>query len=105
MLSASSAVLRFRRILTAASLYAGYLTATSSEDWSLVLEVCDRASASEANAKEAVKALRREFKCVPSPIDICESDFRYTYQIRRAPCSIISCTGLSPPLPLLSLLT
>jgi hypothetical protein len=29
-----------------------------------VLEVCDRASASEANAKEAVKALRREFKCV-----------------------------------------
>ncbi|KAI8972553.1 hypothetical protein BD414DRAFT_517884 [Trametes punicea] len=40
----------------------GYLTATSSEDWSLVLEVCDRASASDANAKEAAKALRREFK-------------------------------------------
>ncbi|EGN94845.1 hypothetical protein SERLA73DRAFT_187914 [Serpula lacrymans var. lacrymans S7.3] len=40
----------------------GYLTATSSEDWSLVLEVCDRASANESNAREAVKALRREFK-------------------------------------------
>ncbi|TFY58730.1 hypothetical protein EVJ58_g6235 [Rhodofomes roseus] len=40
----------------------GYLTATASEDWSLVLEVCERASSSEANAKEAVKALRREFK-------------------------------------------
>ncbi|KAI0920434.1 hypothetical protein AcW1_002174 [Taiwanofungus camphoratus] len=40
----------------------GYLTATASEDWSLVLEVCERASAGEANAKEAVKALRREFK-------------------------------------------
>ncbi|KAH7882143.1 hypothetical protein F5I97DRAFT_1817699 [Phlebopus sp. FC_14] len=40
----------------------GYLTATASEDWSIVLEVCERASASEANAKEAVKALRREFK-------------------------------------------
>ncbi|KAG2746000.1 hypothetical protein P692DRAFT_20782715 [Suillus brevipes Sb2] len=40
----------------------GYLTATSSEDWTLVLEVCDRASATEANAKEAMKALRREFK-------------------------------------------
>ncbi|KAG1851890.1 hypothetical protein DFJ58DRAFT_886039 [Suillus subalutaceus] len=40
----------------------GYLTATSSEDWTLVLEVCERASATEANAKEAVKALRREFK-------------------------------------------
>ncbi|OAX40769.1 hypothetical protein K503DRAFT_583300 [Rhizopogon vinicolor AM-OR11-026] len=40
----------------------GYLTATSSEDWTLVLEVCDRACASEANAKETAKALRREFK-------------------------------------------
>lgn len=40
----------------------GYLTATSSEDWSIVLEVCERASSSEANAKEASKALRKEFK-------------------------------------------
>ncbi|KAI0668846.1 hypothetical protein C8Q78DRAFT_212551 [Trametes maxima] len=40
----------------------GYLTATASEDWSLVLEVCDRASANDTNAKEAAKALRREFK-------------------------------------------
>ncbi|KAM6493422.1 hypothetical protein JOM56_011556 [Amanita muscaria] len=40
----------------------GYLTATASEDWMLVLEVCDRASNNETNAKEAVRALRREFK-------------------------------------------
>lgn len=40
----------------------GYLTATASEDWTIVLEVCERASATEANAKEAAKALRREFK-------------------------------------------
>ncbi|KAF6750828.1 hypothetical protein DFP72DRAFT_909441 [Ephemerocybe angulata] len=40
----------------------GYLTATASEDFTLVYDVCDRASASEANAKEAVRALRREFK-------------------------------------------
>ncbi|KAF8905168.1 hypothetical protein CPB85DRAFT_1315922 [Mucidula mucida] len=40
----------------------GYLTATSSENWSMVLEVCERSSANEANAKEAVRALRREFK-------------------------------------------
>ncbi|THH31973.1 hypothetical protein EUX98_g2255 [Antrodiella citrinella] len=40
----------------------GYLTATSSEDWSLVLEVCERASANEAAARETVKALRDEFK-------------------------------------------
>ncbi|KAF9441921.1 hypothetical protein P691DRAFT_611074, partial [Macrolepiota fuliginosa MF-IS2] len=38
----------------------GYLTATASEDWALVLDICDRVSASENNAKEAVKALRRE---------------------------------------------
>ena len=43
----------------------GYLTATGSEDWALVLEVCERASSSEANAKEAIKALKREFKSVP----------------------------------------
>ncbi|KAI0309899.1 hypothetical protein OF83DRAFT_1166758 [Amylostereum chailletii] len=40
----------------------GYLTATASEDWAIVMEVCDRSSSSEANAKEAAKALRREFK-------------------------------------------
>ncbi|KAF5353476.1 hypothetical protein D9756_008105 [Leucocoprinus leucothites] len=40
----------------------GFLTATSSEDWALVLDVCDRVSANENNAREAVKALRKEFK-------------------------------------------
>lgn len=30
-----------------------------------MLEVCDRASASDTNAKEAVRAIRREFKCEP----------------------------------------
>ena len=40
----------------------GYLTATASEDWALVLEVCERASTNEAAAKDVSKALRREFK-------------------------------------------
>ncbi|KAJ7778444.1 hypothetical protein B0H16DRAFT_1503533, partial [Mycena metata] len=40
----------------------GFLTATACEDWALILDVCDHASATEANAKEAVRALRREFK-------------------------------------------
>ncbi|KAJ7233309.1 hypothetical protein C8J57DRAFT_1480333 [Mycena rebaudengoi] len=40
----------------------GFLTATASEDWTLVLDVCDQAGSSESNAKEAVRALRREFK-------------------------------------------
>jgi hypothetical protein len=41
---------------------AGCLTATSAEDWALLMDVCDGASASEANAKAAVRALRYEFK-------------------------------------------
>ncbi|KAJ8083207.1 hypothetical protein PM082_009079 [Marasmius tenuissimus] len=40
----------------------GFLTATSCEDWALVLDVCERATASEANTKEATRAFRREFK-------------------------------------------
>ncbi|KAF9784714.1 hypothetical protein BJ322DRAFT_1007361 [Thelephora terrestris] len=48
----------------------GYLTATASEDWALVLEVCERASSSEANAKEAIKALKREFKYAEPPAQL-----------------------------------
>ncbi|KAK1219790.1 hypothetical protein PQX77_017477, partial [Marasmius sp. AFHP31] len=40
----------------------GFLTATSSEDWALILDVCERATASDSNAKEAIRALCREFK-------------------------------------------
>ncbi|KAJ7233200.1 hypothetical protein C8J57DRAFT_1480382 [Mycena rebaudengoi] len=32
------------------------------EAWTLVLDVCDQAGSSESNAKEAVRAMRREFK-------------------------------------------
>ncbi|TEB17476.1 hypothetical protein FA13DRAFT_1804322 [Coprinellus micaceus] len=48
----------------------GYLTATASEDFALVYDVCDRASANEANAKEAVRALRREFKYGEPPAQL-----------------------------------
>jgi hypothetical protein len=48
----------------------GYLTATSSEDWNLIMEVCERASSNEPNAKEAVKALRREFKYGEPPAQL-----------------------------------
>jgi hypothetical protein len=42
----------------------GYLAARASEDWSPVLEVCDRASANESTAKEAVRTLEHIFKYV-----------------------------------------
>ena len=61
--------------------FQGYLTAISCEDRAVLIEVCDRASATKANAKEATKALRREFKCVSisSPIHIfsIRSKLRY----------------------------
>jgi hypothetical protein len=41
---------------------AGYSTASSVEDWALALEICEQASLNEANAKEAVTALKKEFK-------------------------------------------
>lgn len=40
----------------------GFLTATGLDDPALILELCDRASASEVNAKEAARAIYREFK-------------------------------------------
>ncbi|KAH7100447.1 hypothetical protein BKA62DRAFT_706314 [Auriculariales sp. MPI-PUGE-AT-0066] len=40
----------------------GFLTGTASEDWAVILEICERAYSNEANAREATKALRREFK-------------------------------------------
>ena len=63
----------------------GYLTATASEDWGLVLEVCERASSSESNAKEAVKALRREFKSVPPTGHISMVDSSILFTDMRSP--------------------
>lgn len=59
----------FTRFVYFSWLLLGYLVATAFEDRALVSDVCDRVSANENNAKEAVKALRREFKCVA----ICSS--------------------------------
>ncbi|EPQ55785.1 hypothetical protein GLOTRDRAFT_60574 [Gloeophyllum trabeum ATCC 11539] len=48
----------------------GWLTATGSEDWAYVLDACEKASANEVNAKEAAKALRREFKYAEPPAQL-----------------------------------
>ncbi len=50
-----------------------------------MLEVCERASQSEAHAKEAMKALRREFKYVS--IDFLSLCTSYKY-LRRLPPSL-----------------
>ncbi|KAK1235532.1 hypothetical protein PQX77_001236 [Marasmius sp. AFHP31] len=43
-------------------MYTGFPTATSSEDWALVLESSQHASASNSNVQEAIRALGREFQ-------------------------------------------
>jgi hypothetical protein len=55
----------------------GFLTATSFDDNDLavVSDVCERASATEANAKEATEALGRDFKCILS------HSFHYAFSI------------------------
>jgi hypothetical protein len=42
--------------------HVGYVLASNIEDWALALEICERSSANEKNAKEAVAALKKEFK-------------------------------------------
>ncbi|KAG9036835.1 hypothetical protein FS837_001579, partial [Tulasnella sp. UAMH 9824] len=44
----------------------GFMTATASEDWTLLMKVCDEVS-TEAGAAEAAKALRYEFKYAEAP--------------------------------------
>ncbi|KAJ7178459.1 hypothetical protein C8R43DRAFT_1188412 [Mycena crocata] len=64
----------------------GFLTAPASEDWTLVLDVCNHASADESNAKEAVRALRREFKygepAASGAASRCEALGDYAPQLR-----------------------
>ncbi|KAJ3783790.1 hypothetical protein GGU10DRAFT_359924 [Lentinula aff. detonsa] len=71
----------------------GYLTATASEDWALVLEVCERASSNEANAKEAVKALRREFKYGPPSAQLSAARLWAIMLINSSDVFITQCTS------------
>ncbi|KAG2145557.1 hypothetical protein BD769DRAFT_1636328 [Suillus cothurnatus] len=49
----------------------GEVTATLLEEWTLVLAICKRACADEANAKVAVEALRREFRYGEPTAQLC----------------------------------
>ncbi|CAE6339618.1 unnamed protein product [Rhizoctonia solani] len=40
----------------------GYTTSTSVEDWSVVMEICDRVNLNDSEAKEASKALRKDIQ-------------------------------------------
>jgi hypothetical protein len=50
----------------------GFLTTTSNVDdnWAVIFDVCERASTTEASAKEATEALSREFECVPADFSL-----------------------------------
>ncbi|CEL60333.1 TOM1-like protein 2 OS=Xenopus laevis GN=tom1l2 PE=2 SV=1 [Rhizoctonia solani AG-1 IB] len=40
----------------------GYTTSTSVEDWSVVMEICDKVNLNDSEAKEASKALRKDIQ-------------------------------------------
>ncbi|KDN33953.1 hypothetical protein RSAG8_12952, partial [Rhizoctonia solani AG-8 WAC10335] len=40
----------------------GYATSTSVEDWSVVMEICDKVNLSDSEAKEASKALKKDIE-------------------------------------------
>ncbi|KZT53163.1 hypothetical protein CALCODRAFT_501374 [Calocera cornea HHB12733] len=48
----------------------GWLTAHASEDWVRVLDLCERAKESDATAKEAAKALRKDIKYGEPPAQV-----------------------------------
>ena len=64
-------------IRSAAVFSLGYLSATAAQDWPLLLEVSERASATAA-AREAVRSLRREFKFVHPHLSFSSSVLIYT---------------------------
>lgn len=51
-----------RPAIRTCSTYAGWTTSTNVEDWTVVMEVCDRANLNEVNAKDASKALRKDIQ-------------------------------------------
>ena len=74
---------------------AGYLTATASEDWTLLMEVCDRASISESAAKEAVRAIRREFKLAHHPYILPHSNNQLHLRYGEPPAQLAAARVMS----------
>lgn len=46
------------------TIYTGYTTSTSVEDWSVVMEICDKVNLNDSEAKEASRALRKDIQLV-----------------------------------------
>jgi hypothetical protein len=59
----------------------------------MVFDVCERASATEANAKQATEALSREFKCVPADFPRRYSSIYFQSQIRRSSAATLGRMG------------
>lgn len=75
--------------------YVGFLTATASEDWTLVLDVCDQASANESNAKEAVRALRRDLKYGEAAAQLAAARVRVLFGGKQIPANTMHSSGQS----------
>jgi len=68
----------------------------STDDWAMVFDVCERASATEASAKQATEALSREFKFVPADFPRQYFSIYFQLQIRRCPAATLGRKGALP---------
>lgn len=91
MIGIYSALPCYRSLFLTNPSYQGYLTATLSEDWTVILDVLKRALATEANAKEAAKALRRvQVHHLIQPLGMATPHNNYQWQ----KCASQTCSSL-----------
>jgi hypothetical protein len=94
----------FSQVRTYKTMFLAYLTDTGSEDWDILLEVCERASATEAGAKEALRALRREFKYDPLYLSVSSYVLvnRYGKPIAQFHAARVCCRVIFAMVPLIN---
>ncbi|KAG8956940.1 hypothetical protein FRC00_004700 [Tulasnella sp. 408] len=70
------------------------MTATASEDWTLLMKICEEAS-KEAGAKEAAKALRSEFKyaVAPEPLAMLSAARLWAIMLRNTQAPFVQATS------------
>ena len=62
----------------------------------MVLDACKRASATEANAREATEALRKQLEYVPTYFSRHSTSIYFQLQVRKFLTTTFSCRGALP---------
>ena len=62
----------------------------------MVLDACERASATESDAREATEALRRQLECAPANLSRHSTSIYFQLQVRQCPATTFSRSGALP---------